>query len=248
MTTDERTRTDAVALVTGGSGGIGTAIAVALSESGHTVLVGYRSDEAAAQATVDACTGKAEAVRLDVTDAESVAAAIERAGDLGTLRVVVNNAGIAEDDLLMRLSPERWERQLDVNLTGAYRVSQAALRPMLRARGGRIINISSIVGLRGNAGQTAYAAAKAGLIGFSKSLAREIARKGITVNVVAPGYVETAMTEALPDEARASLRDLAPIGRAVLPTEVGAAVSFLASDGAAAITGAVIPVDGGAAI
>jgi 3-oxoacyl-[acyl-carrier protein] reductase len=239
---------DDIALVTGGSGGIGAAICRSLADAGLTVLVGYRSDESSAAEVAAGCSGKAEPVRIDVADPDSIAAAIARAGDLGTLAVVVNNGGIADDDLLLRLTPERIDATLQVNLRGAMLVSQAAVRPMMRARHGRIINISSIVALRGNAGQSLYGAAKAGLIGFTKSLAREVARKGITVNAVAPGFVETAMTDALPDAARDQLRDLAPIGRAVTADEVAGAVAFLASPAAAAITGAVLPVDGGAAI
>lgn len=241
-----------IALVTGGSGGIGAATCRALAE-GHTVLVGYGGNRAAAEKlaaeiTERAGTDAAEAVHLDVTDEATVAAAIARAGELGPLRTVVNNAGIADDDLLLRLDPERFDRTLQVNLRGSYLVSRAALRPMLRARGGRIVNVASIVALRGNAGQTAYAAAKAGLIGFTKSLAREVARKGITANVVAPGFVATDMTAALPEEAATALRELAPTGRAVEADEVAAAIAFLASEAAASITGAVLPVDGGAAI
>ncbi len=246
--TERATTPDRVALVTGGSGGIGAASCRQLAADGACVLVGYRSGAQAAAAVADSCDGKAEPIHIDVTDEDSVAAAIDRAGDLGTLAVLVNNAGIAEDDLLLRLDPERFDRSLQVNLRGAYLTSRAALRPMLRARGGRIVNVTSVVALRGNAGQTAYAAAKAGLIGFTKSLAREVARKGITVNAVAPGYVETAMTAELGDEARARLVDLAPLGRPVTPDEVAAAIGFLASPAAGAITGTVLPVDGGAAI
>jgi 3-oxoacyl-[acyl-carrier protein] reductase len=238
---------DRVALVTGGSGGIGAAICAALADAGCTVLVGYRSDEAAATAVAAACSGKAEPAHLDVTDEDSIAAAVARAGDLGTLTVLVNNAGITSDDLLLRLSTEDIDRTLDVDLRGALLTCRAALRPMLRARGGRIVNVSSVVGLRGNAGQTAYAAAKAGLVGLTKSLAREVARKGVTVNAVAPGFVETAMTADLPEAARAALVDTTPVARPVTAEEVAAAVAFLASPAASGITGAVLPVDGGAA-
>ncbi len=232
------------ALVTGGSGGIGAAICAALAESGHTVLVGYGANAERAEKAAADCGG--QPVNVDVTDEASVTAAVTRAGEVGRLATVVNNAGVADDDLLLRLTPERFDRTLEVNLRGAYLVSRAALRPMLRARHGRIISLASVVALRGNAGQSAYAASKAGLIGFTKSLAREVARKQITANVVAPGFVATAMTDALSDDAREALRGQAPSGRAVSPEEVAAAVAFLASDAAASITGAVVPVDGGA--
>jgi 3-oxoacyl-[acyl-carrier protein] reductase len=244
--TDDRS-TDRVALVTGGSGGIGAATCRRLSHDGWTVLVGYRSGREAAEAVADGCDGKAEAVHVDVADPDTIDVAVARAGDLGSLGLLVNNAGITSDDLLLRLKIEDLDRTLDVDLRGAILAAKAAVRPMLRGRdGGRIVNVSSIVGLRGNAGQTAYAAAKAGLIGFSKSLAREVGRKGITVNVVAPGYVRTAMTEELGDAATEALVGLSPMSRAVEPDEVAAAIAFLASDEAGAITGAVIPVDAGA--
>jgi 3-oxoacyl-[acyl-carrier protein] reductase len=236
-----------VALVTGGSGGIGAATCRALAAAGHTVLVGYGRDADAAGKVAADC-GTAEPVHLDVTDPDSVTAAVARAGEVGTLGVVVNAAGIADDDLLLRLDADRFDRTLEVNLRGAYLVTRAALRPMLRARFGRVVNVASVVGLRGNPGQAAYAASKSGLIGFSKSLAREVARKQITVNVVAPGFVATAMTDALADDTRRALIEQAPQARAVEADEVAAAVAFLASEPAAAITGAVLPVDGGAAM
>ncbi len=237
-----------VAVVTGGSGGIGAAACRALAADGFHVLVGYGGNAAAAEEVAAGCDGAAEALHIDVTDESSVTEAIAHATEVGTLAVVVNNAGIADDDLLMRLDPQRFDRTIEVNLRGAYLVSRAAMRPMLRARHGRIISVASVVALRGNAGQTAYAASKAGLIGFTKSLAREVARKGITANVVAPGFVTTAMTDELSDAARESLIGQAPTGRAVEVDEVAAAIRYLASDAAASVTGTVLPVDGGAGI
>jgi 3-oxoacyl-[acyl-carrier protein] reductase len=237
-----------VAIVSGGTGAIGSATCRALVAAGHHVVIGYRSDGSGAESLAAELAPHATAVPLDVTDAAQVDACVVRAQEIGTIGVLVNNAGMTGDDLLLRLEPERFDLTIETNLRGAYLLTRAALRPMLRARWGRIVNVSSIVALRGNAGQVAYAAAKAGLIGMTRSLAREVARKGITVNAVAPGFVESAMTSALPEEARDSLASSAPIGRAVLAEEVAHAVAYLASDGAAATTGVVLPVDGGAAI
>jgi 3-oxoacyl-[acyl-carrier protein] reductase len=240
--------TERIAIVSGGSGGIGAATCLALAADGYRVLVGYGGNESRAAEVAEKAGGGAEAVHLDVTDEDSVTAAVARAGELGTIGAVVNNAGVADDDLLIRLDPARFDRTIEVNLRGAYLLSRAALRPMLRARHGRIVSVASVVALRGNPGQTAYAASKAGLIGFTKSLAREVARKNITANVVAPGFVETPMTDELPDVARQALIDMAPSGRGTTPEEVAATIAFLASDVAGSTTGAVIPVDGGAGI
>ena len=238
----------AVAIVSGGTGAIGTATCRALVAGGYHVVIGYRSDAAGADALAADLAPHATAVQLDVTDEAQVAACIARSEELGTIAVLVNNAGMTGDDLLLRLEPDSFDLTIATNLRGAYLLSRAALRPMLRARFGRIINVSSIVALRGNAGQVAYAAAKAGMIGMTRSLAREVARKGITVNAVAPGFVESAMTAELPEPAREALAAAAPIGRAVLAEEVAHSIAHLASVGAAAITGAVLPIDGGAAI
>jgi 3-oxoacyl-[acyl-carrier protein] reductase len=237
-----------VAIVSGATGAIGAATCRALVAAGHHVMVGFRSDAAAADALVRELAPNATAIALDVTDPQQVDTCVASAQELGTVTILVNNAGMTGDDLLLRLDPERFDRTIETNLRGAFLLTRAVLRPMLKARYGRIVSVSSIVALRGNAGQVAYAAAKAGLLGMTYSLAREVARKGITVNAVAPGFVESAMTAELPLEARESLIASAPIGRAVLAEEVAHAIVHLASPGAAATTGCVLPVDGGAAI
>lgn len=238
-----------VALVTGGSRGIGRAVCVALAGAGARVLVNYQRNEEAARATVadiEAAGGKAAAVPFDVSDPEAVDRAIgDVAKEHGRLDILVNNAGISIDQLLLRLKPEDLTRTLDVNVAGAVWCAKAAIRPMMRAKRGRIINLSSVVGEAGNPGQAAYAASKAALLGLTKSLAREYASRGVTVNAVAPGYIETDMTSALPEAARSAIVEQTPVGRVGTPEEVAAAVVFLASDEAAYVTGHVLRVNGG---
>jgi len=237
-----------LALVTGASRGIGRAIAQALAAEGASVVLGAR-DEAKLQEVVAAITasgGKAEALALDGARAESVAAGCEQLlAAHGRLDHLVNNAGITRDTLLLRMKPEQWSEVLDTNLTGAFLCTQAALRPMLKQRAGRIVNITSVVGLTGNAGQANYAASKAGLIGFTKAVAREVASRNITVNAVAPGFIETDMTAAMTDKAKESMAAAIPLGRVGSPQDVAGAVCFLVSDAAAYVTGQVLAVDGG---
>ncbi len=237
-----------LALVTGASRGIGRAIAQRLAAEGALVVLGAR-DEGKLQEAVAAITasgGKAEALALDVARADSVGAAFERLlAAHGRLDCLINNAGITRDTLLLRMKPEQWSEVLDTNLTGAFRCTQAALKPMLKQRAGRIVNITSVVGLTGNAGQTNYAASKAGLIGFTKAVAREVASRNITVNAVAPGFIETDMTAAMTDKAKEAMAAAIPLGRVGSADDVAGAVSFLVSDAAAYVTGQVLAVDGG---
>lgn len=241
-----------VALVTGGSSGIGAATARALGRDGRLVAVGYNRDETGAKevaAAVESGGGVARPVHLDVTDPESVQAAVSTVeAELGRVTIVVANAGITDDGLFVRMSPERWRSVLDTNLDGTYRVLHQVVPGMMRARHGRIVTVSSVNAYIGAAGQANYAAAKAGLIGLTRALARELAPRSITANVVAPGAVATAMTEALPAARQEEMAAAAPIGRMATPDEVAAAIAFLTSDAAAAITGAIIPVDGGVAM
>ena len=236
-----------VAIVTGASRGIGRGIAEALAARGAHVVAGARGDHA--QATVDAICGaggRAEMVSLDVTDAASVdtmvAGVVERHGRVD---VLVNNAGITRDQLMLRLKRQDWDDVIATNLTSAYTCAQAVLKTMIRQRSGRIISISSVVGQMGNAGQANYAASKAGLIGFSLALAREVASRNITVNVVAPGMIETDMTRAVAEKAQEEWETLIPLKRLGTPADVAAAVCFLASDEASYITGHVLAVNGG---
>jgi 3-oxoacyl-[acyl-carrier protein] reductase len=237
-----------ICLVTGASRGIGAAIAQALGQLG-AVVVGTATTEAGAEAigrrlAEDGIRGRG--MVLDVSDPASVESVVRTLTDeFGTITVLVNNAGITRDNLLMRMKDEEWQSILDTNLTSIYRLSKACLRGMTKARKGRIINIASVVGATGNAGQTNYAAAKAGMIGFTKSLAREVGSRNITVNAVAPGFIDTDMTRALNEEQRAALLASIPLGRLGQPAEIASVVAFLASPGGAYITGETLHVNGG---
>jgi len=236
-----------VALVTGASRGIGRAVALALAARGATVVAAARGDHAAAVANdISQQGGRAEAVTLDVTDETAVAAVVAGVVTrLGRLDVLVNNAGITRDQLMLRMKREDWDAVLATNLTGAFTCSQAALKPMLKQRSGRIVNITSVVGQAGNAGQANYAASKAGLIGFTKALALEVASRNITVNAVAPGLIDTDMTRAVSAGAQQDWTTRIPLKRLGTPEDVAGAVVFLASDEAAYITGHVLAVNGG---
>ena len=236
------------ALVTGASGGIGGAIARALHGAGATVgLSGTRV--APLQALAAELGGRAHVLPCDLGDAEAVAALPKRAAEaMGGVDILVNNAGITRDNLALRMSDEDWQTVLEVNLTAAFRLCRGVLRGMMKARWGRIVNISSVVGATGNPGQANYAAAKAGMVGMSKSLAQEVASRGITVNTVAPGFIATAMTDRLGDDQKARIDAQIPAGRMGRPEEIAAAVLYLASPEAAYVTGATLHVNGGMAM
>ena len=233
--------------MTGASRGIGRAIAERLAAGGaHVVCVARGSNADATAAAITAAGGKAEAVSADVTDAAAVEGLIKSAVDRhGKLDIVVSNAGITRDQLMLRMKRADWDEVIATNLTAGFTLCQAALRPMIRQRSGRIIAIASVVGQMGNAGQANYAASKAGLIGFCKALAREVASRQVTVNVVAPGLVETDMTRAITEDAKTDWSAQIPLGRMGTPADIAAAVSFLASDEASYITGQVLAVNGG---
>ena len=239
-----------VALVTGGSRGIGRAASVRLAEGGAKVAIAYAGNDAAAQEAKSECEKAGAAavhlLKFDVGDADACADAVDDVvARLGALHVLVNNAGISIDGLILRYKPDDLRRVLDVDLASAFHLSKAALRPMMKQRWGSIVNLTSVVGEQGNAGQTAYSMAKAGLIGLTKSLAREVGSRNIRVNAVSPGWIETDMTKDLPEAAKKAMSEGAALGRAGTAREIAEAIAFLASDRAAFITGEVVRVNGG---
>jgi len=229
-----------VALVTGGSRGIGRAIALELGRAGADVVLSYRTGREEAEQVAAEIGGRA--VEADVSDAASARALVEEAGELD---VLVNNAGVTRDGVLARMSDDDWREVIDTNLSSVFYTCRAAARPMMKRRAGAIVNVSSIVGIHGNFGQTNYAASKAGIIGFTKSLARELGSRNVRANVVAPGYVRSRLTDVLPEEATKTMLDATPLGRLGDPEDVAGAVRFLCADEARFVTGAVLLVDGG---
>lgn len=237
-----------IALVTGASQGIGRACALELAKAGATVALAARNETKLAEvaAEIAAAGGQSAAFALDVASADSIAAGVKAILDrFGKVEILVNNAGITRDDLMMRMKRADWDDVLSTNLTGAFLLTQALLRPMMKNRWGRIVNITSVVGRTGQEGQVNYAASKAGLIGFTRAMAREVASRGITVNAVAPGYIETPMTAVLDEKLRTAMVAQIPLGRPGTDTEIAQSVAFLASDAAAYITGHVLDVNGG---
>jgi 3-oxoacyl-[acyl-carrier protein] reductase len=241
-----------VALVTGAGRGIGRAIALQLANAGTRVAINYNASAAAAEALVAEIAesgGEALAIKADISRLEEATALVEQVlAQWGQLDILVNNAGITRDNLLLRMKEDEWDRVIEVNLKGCFNCCKAAIRPMSRARQGSIINIASVVGLRGNAGQANYAAAKAGIIGLTRSLAREMGSRGIRVNAVAPGFIDTDMTSVLPAQLKERMLEAIPLGRVGTGDDVARLVEFLAGSGAAYITGQVIAVDGGMSI
>ena len=240
--------TGKVALVTGGSRGIGRAIATALAAHGARVTINYASNAGAAEEAVQSLGGGSAAVAIagDVGDPATAAKLIEGTiAAFGRIDILVNNAGVTSDNLILRMSDEEWDRVLTTNLKGAFHVTKAALRPMVRQRWGRVISIASVAGMVGNAGQANYSASKAGLIGFTKAVAKEVASRNITANVIAPGFIDTEMTEGLTEAQRAEIMHMVAAGRTGRPNDVAPAAVFLASEEAAYVTGHVLTVDGG---
>lgn len=241
--------TDKVALVTGASRGIGRAIALLMAKQGADVVVNYSGSEGAAQETVDAILAmgrKAIKIKANVGNAEEVAAMVEEAhSTFGRIDILVNNAGITRDGLLMRMKDSDWDDVININLKGVYLMTKAVSKIMMKQRNGKIVNMTSVVGVTGNAGQANYSASKAGVIGFTKTCAKELASRGITVNAIAPGFIHTDMTDVLPDKVKEAMVHTIPLGRMAEPDEVAAVAVFLASDMSSYITGQVINVDGG---
>ena len=241
-----------IAIVTGASRGIGRAIALELANQGADVVVNYSGNEEKAKSVVEeilSSGSRASAVQCDVSDSDSVAAMLKRTIDeFGKVDILVNNAGITKDNLLMRMKEEEWDQVINTNLKGVFLCTKAVTRPMMKQRKGRIINVASVVGITGNPGQANYVAAKAGVIGFTKTAAKELASRGITVNAVAPGFISTDMTDQLPEDVRNQLLSQIPLGRLGNPEDIAKVAAFLASDDSSYMTGQTLSVDGGMAM